>query len=82
MKEINGLKLYDTREVADLFNITPISVTKMRAKGVIRSVRIGRRKYTSEESIRDYLNGLIEPKPRAPRPQAAPGESESGKQVR
>ncbi len=58
MVEINGVKMYDGEEVAALFNICPSTLAKMRAEGKILSVKLGRRKYTSEQSIRDYLNGV------------------------
>ncbi|MCD8295547.1 MAG: helix-turn-helix domain-containing protein [Clostridia bacterium] len=62
MIEIDGMKMYDSEETAKLFNITIAALARWRKKGIIRSVYIGKKKYTSEQTIRDFLNGLIEPK--------------------
>lgn len=62
MKVINGVKMYSSQEVADMFGITIPTLAKMRKRGLIRSIQIGRAKYTSDEAIKEYLNGLIEPK--------------------
>ncbi len=61
MKIINGIRMYDTTEMATLFNVTTTTVCSLRKKGLLRSVRLGRAYYTSEQTIRDYLNGLIIP---------------------
>lgn len=57
MKEINGIKLYDTSEVAELFNVTASTIANIRRKGLLPAVRVGKMLYTSEQSIKDYLNG-------------------------
>ena len=57
MIEINGIKMYDSEEVTALFNVTRPTLQRLRRDGLITSVNIGRKKYTSEEMIRDYLNG-------------------------
>lgn len=62
MKEINGLKMYTSQELCELLGITHYALTNLRRKGLIRSVYVGRGKYTSEEALREYLNGKIEPK--------------------
>lgn len=62
MKVINGVKMYSSQEVADMFGITIPTLAKMRKKGLIRSIQVGKAKLTSDEAIKEYLNGLIEPK--------------------
>lgn len=61
MKVIDGLKMYSTKEVCELLGISVLTLYKYRANGMIRSVNIGKGKYTSEESLRDYLNGKATP---------------------
>lgn len=64
MKEIQGLKMYDSSEVCIMLGINSQTLIGLRRKGLIRSIRIGRYKYTSEECLRDYLNAKTAPKKR------------------
>lgn len=59
MIEIKGVKLYDTQELCNLFGVTPQVIGKYRKKGLLNATRVGRKMYTSEDSIRNYLNGNI-----------------------
>lgn len=63
MKIINGVKMYDSKEVSALLGVNGTTLISYRRKGLLRSVRMGRGYYTSEESLRDYLNGKTLPKP-------------------
>lgn len=72
MIEINGLKMYDSDELAELLGVKKSRVYQLRRRGLIRSVYLeGKKLYTSEQSVMDYLNGLTLPKL----------EGEKGKQV-
>lgn len=72
MIEINGLKMYDSDELAELLGVKKSRVYQLRRRGLIRSVYLeGKKLYTSEQSVMDYLNGLTLPKL----------EDEKGKQV-
>lgn len=72
MIEINGLKMYDSDELAELLGVKKSRVYQLRRRGLIRSVYLeGKKLYTSEQSVMDYLNGLTLPK----------REDEKGKQV-
>ncbi len=57
MKVINGIKMYSTKELCELLGVTSSTITAMRSKGLLPSTRIGKVKYTSEQSLADYLNG-------------------------
>lgn len=59
MLEIDGVKLYDTQELATMFNVSRTTISKLRVKGKIKFTRIGRKLYTSEEALRLYLNGAV-----------------------
>lgn len=65
MKEIQGLKMYDSAEVCEMLGISGQTLYRLRRDGLIRSTRIGRGKYTSEECMRDYLNAKTIPIKRA-----------------
>lgn len=63
MIEINGLKMYDSDELAELLGVKKSRVYQLRRRGLIRSVYLdGKKLYTSEQSVMDYLNGLTLPK--------------------
>lgn len=59
MLEIKGIKLYTSQELAAMLNVSTQTITKLRKKRLIRSTRIGRKLYTSEEAIKDYLQGVL-----------------------
>ena len=61
MKIINGMKMYDTKEVCALLGIGNGTLIRYRREGLIRSIQIGRGKYTSEDCIRDFLNAKTQP---------------------
>lgn len=63
MKEVNGVKLYTTKEVAELLGSSLYFVQSRIKKGFLSSVRISRNIYVSEEGLTAYLRGSIaEPK--------------------
>lgn len=57
MKEINGIKLYTTAELAQLLGVSVPTVRNYIKRGNITKTRIGRADYVSEENISNYLNG-------------------------
>ncbi len=59
MKEINGQRMYDTGEVAEMLGVLKTTVARLRRIG-LRSVRIGHTTYTSEGVLRQYLDGEID----------------------
>lgn len=60
MLEIQGIKLYDTQELAAMLNVSRTTISSLRNKGKLKFTRIGKKRYTSEESLREYLNGILE----------------------
>lgn len=62
MRVVNGIKMFSSKEVAELLDITERTLSKLRKEGLIRSVTLGKGAYTSEQSLTDYLNGLTLPK--------------------
>ena len=64
MRVVNGIKMFSSKEVAELLDITDRTLSKLRKEGLIRSVTLGRGSYTSEQSLTDYLNGMTLPKPK------------------
>ena len=59
MLEIQGLKLYDTQDLAAMLNVSRTTVSNLRNKGKLKYTRIGKKLYTSEEALREYLNGIL-----------------------
>ena len=57
MKVVNGIKMFNSKELQELLGIGYATLTSLRKKGLIRSVNLGKGLYTSEESLADYLNG-------------------------
>lgn len=57
MKEINGVKLYTCKELAELFGVSYTTILKYIRQGNIVKTHIGRTIYVSEQNIIDYLNG-------------------------
>lgn len=61
MREIEGIKLFTITETADLLGITPQTVRAYLKKGRLMGQRIGRPILITERSIRQFLNGEVEP---------------------
>lgn len=59
MLDIQGVKLYDTQDLAALLNVSRTTIGTLRSKGKLKFTRIGKKLYTSEESLREYLNGVL-----------------------
>lgn len=57
MEIINGIKLYDTKDLQDLLGVVPSTISNYRKRGLLPSVRVGRRVYTSEAALMDFLKG-------------------------
>lgn len=57
MKEINGVKLYTSRELGELFGVSYPTILKYIRQGNIVKTRIGNKIYVSEQNIIDFLNG-------------------------
>lgn len=57
MRVINGIKMFNTKELKELLDVTDRTLSLMRANGVLPYTRIGRGLYTSEEALAEYLNG-------------------------
>jgi predicted site-specific integrase-resolvase len=54
---IDNVKMYDSKEVAEMLQVTEYTITKYRTEGKLLSVNIGRKKYTAESEIKRYLRG-------------------------
>lgn len=59
MLTIDGIKLYTRQELADMLNVCISTIGNYHRKGTLRYVVIGKRVYTSEEALKDFLNGKI-----------------------
>lgn len=59
MLEIDGLKLYTRKELASMLNAGVASIANYQNRGELRVVKIGRLYYSSEEALREFLNGRI-----------------------
>lgn len=57
MKNINGINLYSTKEVAEMLGASVTFVRAKMRKGLIASTKISRGNYVSESALADYLNG-------------------------
>lgn len=57
MKEVLNTKLYTLTEVGVLLGVLAPTVSKYVKEGRLKAVTIAGRKYVSEESLRDFLNG-------------------------
>lgn len=57
MRTIQGVEMYSTKEVSEIIGVTCYTVSQLRKRGLIKSVRLGRVLYTSNDSIQDYLRG-------------------------
>ncbi len=54
---VDGTKLYSTEELAELLNVSTATITNYRTRGLLPFTRVGRKKYTSEEALKAYLDG-------------------------
>ena len=54
-----GQRLYDKEEVAEMLGIGVCTVRVMTYDGRLERVRLGRRVYITEASIKDYLAGKV-----------------------
>lgn len=59
MMTIDGVKLYDRKELASMLNVGIATIANYQKRGELRRVQIGKRVYSSEEALRDFLNGRI-----------------------
>ncbi len=57
MIEVNGTKLYDSNELSQMLGVSLYTITKYRREKLLAYTLVGRKKYTSEEALKDYLNG-------------------------
>lgn len=55
---IDGTKLYDRADLSALLNVTQATIATYQKRGDLRNVLIGRKVYSSEEALRDFLNGV------------------------
>lgn len=60
---IDGLKLYDRKDLAAMLNVSKETIANYHKRGKLRFVVVGRKKYSSEESLRDFLNGKVDVTP-------------------
>lgn len=77
MKIINGIKMFTTTEISELLGITTTSVANKRKKGLLPSVMIGHRIYTSEQALSDYLNGVTTERLRREKAEAQQKQNEN-----
>lgn len=61
MREIEGIKLFTVTEAADTLGITPQTVRAYIKQGKLKGQRIGRPILITENSIKQFLNGGVEP---------------------
>jgi len=61
MREIEGIKLFTVTETADTLGITPQTVRAYIKQGKLKGQRVGRPILITENSIKRFLNGGVEP---------------------
>lgn len=54
---INEVTMYDDKELIALLAINIDTLYRIRKKGIISSVRIGHKLYTSENAVKAFLDG-------------------------
>ena len=64
MRIVNGIKMFNTKELQELLGVSYTTLAKLRRSGQLRSARLGKSLYTSEQSLTDYLNGVTKPQPK------------------
>lgn len=57
MIEIEDLKLYNIQEVCEKLHLTQKTLYQYRRKGKIRSQRIGKNVYITEDELRRFIMG-------------------------
>ena len=61
MKEINGTKLYDIHEIADLLGVSMRTVQKYLLEDkTLRGCKLANHWYISEENLQKFLQGETE----------------------
>lgn len=55
MKVVLGVKLYSLKEVGELLEVQPATVSKYIQQGKLKARVIGGAKYVSEENLKDFL---------------------------
>lgn len=61
MIEIEGIRLYTTPEICEKLGVMPQAIARLRTAGRLRYTQIGRLRYTSENALKDYLDGNFDP---------------------
>lgn len=61
MREIEGIKLFTVTETAETLGITPQTVRAYIKQGRLKGQKIGRPILITENSIKQFLNGGVEP---------------------
>lgn len=59
MLVVDGLKLYTRKELASMLNVGVTTIMNYQNRGELRSVKIGKAIFSSEEALREFLNGRI-----------------------
>lgn len=59
MLEIQGIKLYTAKEVATLCGCAVSTIVRLRREGKLRSTRLARKIYYSEQGVLEYLTGYL-----------------------
>ncbi len=59
MIEINGVKLYDSSELATMLNVSRVTIGRLRKRGKLKFTRVGKKLYSSDQALNDYLNGIV-----------------------
>lgn len=58
--EIEGIKLYTIREIAEALNVTPQSIRLWIKDGKLKAQRIGRPMLITEKNLREFLSRSLE----------------------
>lgn len=59
MLVVDGLKLYTRKDLASMLNVGLSTIMNYQRRGELRSVKVGKAIYSSEEALREFLNGRI-----------------------
>ena len=54
-KEIAGLKLYSVQEIADVLEISPITLRNYITQGDLVACKVGKSYMVEEKNLRDFL---------------------------
>lgn len=63
MKEVGGITLYTTKDIAEQMGVSELTVRAWFREGKIRGRKIGRTWTTTQENLRAFLAGEPEAKP-------------------